>query len=394
MKSGKKTVITVIVTALITCLITNTVNDYKFIKNNGKTIKKLTSVLNVIEDYSIYGIEDKDKMTDLASAAFVYSLNDKYAQYVSKNDYKNYLSEISSSYFGIGAKLSADLITNEVTITECDKGMPADLGGVLPGDILLAVDEEECTAQNLSLITNYIKNKGEGADVSLKLRRDGKVIYKTLTVMRIVSDSVSGEMLTDDIGYIKISQFKGNIDKEVRTTVDDFKDNFNTLRDSGMTKIIVDLRDNPGGEFSTVATITDEFLSEGLITYTEDKNGKKSHLYATSGGFDYPVCILVNENTASAAEIFTAALHDNGKATVIGTKTYGKGLVQTSLPLYDGSALLLTTSKYFTPSGVCINEIGIEPDIYLELPEGKTLNDYTTDTDPQIAKAIEVLNKQ
>ena len=116
MKSNKKIFITVIVTALITCLITNTVNDYNFIKNNGKTIKKLSSVLDVIEDYSIYNIEDKDEMADLACAAFVYSLNDKYARYVSKNDYKNYLSDISSSYFGIGAKLNADLVTNEVTI--------------------------------------------------------------------------------------------------------------------------------------------------------------------------------------------------------------------------------------------------------------------------------------
>ena len=393
MNLNKKYIITIIVTALITCLITNTVNDYNFIKNNGKTIKKLSSVLDVIEDYSIYGIENKDEMADLASAAFVYSLNDKYALYISKDQYKNYLSAVSSSYFGIGAKLQSDLITNEVTIAECDKGMPADIGGVLPGDILLAVDEEECTAQNLSLITNYIKNKGEGSEVSLKLKRDGKVIYKTLTVMRIVSDTVSGEMLTDDIGYIKITDFRGDIDKEVRTTVDDFKDNFNTLRDNGMTKIIVDLRDNPGGEFGTVATIIDEFLSEGLITYTEDKNGKKSHLYATSGGYDYPVCILVNENTASAAEIFTAALHDNGKATVIGTKTYGKGLVQKNLPLYDGSALLLTVSKYFTPSGVCINEIGIEPDIHLELPEGMSPSDFTLNKDPQVLKAIEVLNK-
>ncbi len=391
MKLDKKTVATVAVTALVTCLITNTVRDFNFINNNGKIMHKLSEITKIIKDHSIYQTED-DVMADMAATALAASVNDKYTRYLDNYSFKQYMDAASSSYFGIGLTLTSDYESGDVTVSECAKGGPSERAGVLVGDILVSVDGRECNYETLTDLITYIKSKNEGTDINLSLLRNDETIDISVPFEQIHTNLVSGQMLSDGIGYIKIDSFKGSLDNDAKTAYDDFVDMANDLRDSGMVKMVLDLRDNPGGEFGVVASIADEFLSEGLITYTEDKNGKRSNLYARQGGLDYPVAIITNGNSASASEVLTGALKDNGKATVVGEKTFGKGVVQSCTTLYDGSGIIVTVSRYFTPSGVCIDGIGIEPDVFCPLPEGKTPADYTVENDPQIAKAVEVLS--
>lgn len=390
MKINKTVVVTAVVTASITCLLTNTVRDYNYIKNNGKIVKKLAAVTKIIKDNSIYQ-PDEDFMADLAASALAYSVEDKYTQYFDKDAFKQYIDQTSSSYFGVGITLKTDYTTGIVSISECTENGPSARAGVAVGDVLVGVDDKECNAQTVNEVISYIKSKAEGENVTLKLERNGESLEISVPLEHIQSVLVSGQMLNDEIAYIKIDNFHGSLDKDARTAYDDFMDQINSLRDSGMKKLVLDLRDNPGGDFGVVASIADEFLSEGLITYTEDKNGKQSHLYAKQGGLDYPVAVITNGKSASASEVLTGALKDNGKATVVGEKTYGKGVVQQTYTLSDGSGITVTVSRYFTPSGVCIHDVGIEPDVECKLPEGKTPADYTIETDPQIAKAVEVL---
>ena len=393
MKINKNTLITICITAVVSILLTNTVRDYTFVKNNGKIVKKLSDVTGIIIDNSIYSA-DEDIIADNAAAAIANTIGDVYTRYLSKDEYKQYIDSVSSSYFGVGLTLSSDILTGDVTVYGCAEGGPSAKAGILVGDILVSVDGEECTSETLTKVISNIKSKEPGTEIVLKVLRNDEELEFVVINDIIQTNLVSGQMLDEEVGYIKIDSFKGSIDNDSRTAYDDFVDKVNDLRNEGMTKMVIDLRDNPGGDFGVVASIADEILSEGLITYTEDKNGKRSELNAMSGGLDYPIAVITNGNSASASEILTAALKDNGKAVVVGERTFGKGVVQSCRRLFDGSGVIVTSSRYFTPSGVCIHGIGIEPDVLCKLPEGTTPQDYTVENDPQIAKAVqELLNK-
>lgn len=390
MKKNKTILIAVILTAAITCLATNTVRDYAFASNNGAVVKKLSDITRIITDNSIYPT-DSEQLADNAASALAATVGDKYTRYLPKDEYEQYMDSISSSYFGVGLTLLPDYITGDVTVLECTENGPCQTAGILPGDILVLVDGEDCNSDTLSEVISNIKSKEVGEEIKLTVKRDGSDLEFIVPFEKIQTNTVFGQMLNNGVGYIKIDSFKGSLDKDSRTAYDDFKDTVNELRNSGMTHMIIDLRDNPGGEFGVVASIADEILDDGLITYTEDKNGKRSTLNATSGGLDYPIAVITNGNSASASEILTAALKDNGKAVVVGEKTYGKGVVQTCKSLFDGSGVIVTSARYFTPSGICIQDIGIEPDVICALPEGTSASDYTVENDPQIVKAVQVL---
>lgn len=390
MKVNKSVVITAVTTAIVTCIATNTVRDIMYINNNGKIVRKLSAVVEAIKGYSIYEPED-DLLMDMAATAAAVSVNDPYTRYFNKDSYRQYVDSTSSSYFGIGVTLSSDYESGIVTISDCSEGGPSERSGVLAGDIVIGVDDMECNAENVSEVISYIKGKEAGASVTLHLERNSEKLDISVPLETIQSVLVSGQMIDDKTGYIKIDNFESSTDSEARTAYDDFMDQLNTLRDSGMTQIVIDLRDNPGGDLGVVTSIVDEFLCEGIITYTEDKNGEQSHIYARDGGMDYPVAIITNGGSASASEVMTSALKDNGKAIVVGEKTYGKGIVQRTFPFSDGSGMTVTVARYYTPAGVCIHDIGIEPDIECKLPDGATKEDYTVENDPQIAKAVEAL---
>lgn len=362
-------------------------------KNNGKIVKKLSDVTEIIMDNSIYSA-NPDIIADNASAAIANTIGDVYTRYLSADEYRQYIDSVSSSYFGVGLTLSPNIETGNVKVLECAENGPSAKAGILVGDTLISVDGKECNSETLTEVISHIKSKEVGTDIVLKVLRNGEELEFVVPFEKVQTNLVSGQMIGSDIGYIRIKSFKGSIDNDSKTAYDDFVDNVNNLRNEGMTKMIIDLRDNPGGDFGVVASIADEILSEGLITYTEDKNGKRSELIAMSGGLDYPIAVVTNGNSASASEILTAALKDNGKAVVVGEKTFGKGVVQSCRRLFDGSGVIVTSSRYFTPSGVCIHDVGIEPDVECKLPEGTTLNDYTVENDPQIAKAVEELLKK
>lgn len=391
MEMNKKLIATAIVSAVIGALFANTIRDASYIKENGKIVKKISSVVNILKDKCIYEIDD-DEFSDLLAVTATKSVDDVYTRYMDKYEYKQYIDSVSSSYIGIGVVLMSDMQTKKVTITECVENGPGAKAGILAGDIFKRVDDIEVSSETIEQAITYVKEREPGTNVAVTVERDGKDIKLDVPVETVQHITVSGQMIDGEIGYIKIDNFEGTYDKNAKDSYDYFMEQVNTLRDNGMTKMIIDLRDNPGGELGVVAAITDEFLSEGIITYTEDKNGEKEYIYAKEGALDYPLVIITNNNSASASEVFTGALKDNNKAVVVGEKTFGKGVVQGTYPLFDGSGMSVTIARYYTPSGECIHGIGIEPDIECKLPEGKTMSDYTVETDPQILAAVEAFN--
>lgn len=391
MEINKKLVTTAIISAVLGALFANTVRDASFIKENGKIVKKLSSVVNILKDKCIYDIDD-DEFSDLLAETATKTVNDVYTRYMNKYEYKQYMDSVSSSYIGIGIVLMSDIQTKDVIITECVENGPGAKAGIISGDKFVKVDDIEVNSETLEKAISYVKECEPGTLVAVTVERGGEEIKFDVPVETVQHITVSGQMLDGGIGYIKIDNFEGTYDKEAKDSYDYFMENVNNLRDNGMTKMIIDLRDNPGGELGVVSAITDEFLSEGIITYTEDKNGEKEYIYANDGALDYPVAIITNNNSASASEVFTGALKDNNKAIVVGERTFGKGVVQGTYPLFDGSGMSVTIARYYTPSGECIHGIGIEPDIECKLPEGKSMSDYTVQTDPQILAAVEALN--
>lgn len=387
----KQIVLTAIISALVASIATNTVRDTIYVKNNGKLVSKLTSVLNILNENCIFDF-DEQKMEDLAAYAVSMSVDDPYTVYFPAEDYKIFSDDISSTYKGIGITLSYSGDT--YSITEITPNASADKAGVKRGDVLIGVDDIKSEESNLSDIVTHIKSREIGEEVLLHILRDGNSIDISVPVVKVQQISASCEMIDSSTGYIKLNDFKGNSDETQRTAFDDFEDCLLQLKDSGMTKLILDLRDNPGGDLGVCGAIADEFLDDGqVITYTEDKKGHREYMYATGSSVDCQIVIITNGESASASEALTGALRDNKRAVSLGEKTFGKGIAQRHFAFSDGSGMNVTIARYYTPSEVCIHGVGIEPDIPVELPEGKTSKDYTIQTDPQIQAAYKELNK-
>ena len=259
--------------------------------------------------------------------------------------------------------------------------------GIKAGDVITAIDGEDITDAELSDVVSMIKKK-QDEDVVLTVQRQGEDTQEiTVKVSDVELPSVFGEMLDENTGYIQITEFKG-------VTAQQYEETFADLKDQGMTRLIVDLRDNPGGLLNIVCDILRDILPEGLIVYTEDKNGNRSE--ETCDGknpLDMSLAVLVNGNSASASEIFAGAVKDYGIGTIVGTTTYGKGVVQSIRQLSDGSAVKLTVANYYTPNGNSINKTGIEPDVEVEL-DASLVNEteISHDEDNQLQEALKVLN--
>lgn len=392
MKSKKSFLFTVIVTALITCLATNVVRDVSYITSEGKSMQKISAVKNMLSNYSLFDV-DEDKVADYASMAMAAAVDDPYTVYYPADEFNSYKSNIMSSYVGIGATLGADTERDMLVVVSPMEDSPAEKAGMRSGDVIAAIDGEAYTSSQLSEAAAYLKNGEAGTSVDVTLIRDGKGEFEiTVTREEIVKISVKSKMLTNDTGYVRITGFESQGSRNSQSTYDEFKENVEALQAAGMTKMIIDLRDNPGGDLNVVCKISDMLLPEGIITYTEDKRGKRTTMKSDANELDIPMAVLVNGGSASASEILTGALKDYKKATVIGTKTYGKGIVQTVYPFTDGSGMSITTAKYYTPSGVCIHQIGIEPDIVVEMNTDKAVSELTAEEDIQLKKALEVLN--
>lgn len=354
----------------------------------NKTVKKIDELMSYIDLY--YNDDcDEDDIRNAIYAGTLEGLGDPYSVYYTADEYKDMQISISGKYYGIGAALGQDAKTKEVTISKVYEGTPAEEAGLRDGDQIVKVNDTVSTSEELSDLVQKIRGE-EGTTVHLKIYRAStkKTFEVDVERKNVELPSITSKMLDGGIGYIQISEFQSKTEEQFKSALAD-------LKKQGMKSLIVDVRSNPGGLITAAANILDQILPKGTVVYTEDKYGKREDYTSDSKCLKCPIAILVNENSASASEIFAGAIKDYNYGTLIGTKTFGKGIVQTVFPLEDGDAVKITTAKYYTPKGNYIHGVGIEPDINLTYkysgPEDET---YDMKYDNQVQKAIKVLTEK
>ncbi|MGI6114870.1 S41 family peptidase [Luoshenia tenuis] len=336
-----------------------------------------------------YETPDGEKLINGAIKGMVEGLDDPYSRYYTPEEYMESQQDAEGLYYGIGVVVSMDKETHQLNIIKVYSDTPAQEVDLRKGDVIASVDGADLSGMELNEITALIKGE-ELSQVKLTILRDGQTLEKTLTRRQVTVDRVEWHMMADNIGYIQISEFRGNALEKMEAAIAEMKD-------KGAKGIVLDLRDNPGGMMDIVVPIADMLLPEGLIVYTEDVNGNRREEKSDAEMLGLPLTVLINGNSASASEILAGAIQDYGAGTLIGTTTYGKGIVQSIMPYKeDGAALQITTSRYFTPNGRNIHGEGIAPDITVEMPEEllKNPQDLTEENDPQLQKALEVLKSE
>ena len=353
--------------------------------NNFRVISKL-SMLEAYVDHFFLNETDSDRLEDYIYKGYIAGLDDPYAAYYNAEEYAQLMEEDSGEYRGIGVTVRQDTDTGYVVVEEVNKNGPAYNAGVQVDDIIMQVDGQDTAELGLQETVSAIKKNDE--PVVLTILRDSETMELTVDKSQIVMETVTWEMKENKIGYIAVSQF-------VENTSEQFNEALTSLSEEGMTGLIIDLRDNGGGLLTSCLDMVSRFVpDEKLIVYTEDKNGNRTEYNSDSVDvLNIPVVLLVNENSASASEIMTGCLKDYGIATVVGETTYGKGIVQNIMPLPDGSAVKMTVSQYYTPNGNDIHEVGIAPDVTVEMSEEEwaaAQDDVQKDT--QLQKALKILN--
>lgn len=354
-----------------------------------KISRKLENIESIVNQYYLDEI-DQDEVESWLYKGLIAGLGDNYADYYTKEELKKTTEASNGSYEGIGAVMSQDRTTGAILLTRCYEGAPAAETGLLPGDMVYTVNGLEVQGMELSEVVSRIKTE-PGETVNIEVIRGESEEPLSFDVKRapVEIPTVSHEMLEGKIGYIEITEFDVITEEQFREAMAD-------LESQGMEKLVVDLRNNPGGVLGSVCNVLEQILPEGLIVYTEDRNGERDE-YRCSGDHEFkkPLAVLVNGNSASAAEIFAGAVKDYGIGTLVGTTTFGKGIVQRIINLNDGTAVKLTVSKYYTPKGNNIHKVGIEPDVEVELDE--ELRQKVTiekSEDNQLQKAVEILNQK
>ena len=348
--------------------------------------KKVAELISALSKY-YYDDLDNTQMAEGMYSGLVDSLGDAYTTYFTAEEYADYVTSASGVYYGIGAVLSQDLNTGIITIIRVYKGSPAEEAGLKAGDVFVSAAGISAAGLDVSEFVSYVKGD-QGTTVEIVVDRKGEELTFTVERRKVEVPTVESQMLDETTGYLQILEFD-------EITTKQFREALESLEDAGMESLVIDLRDNPGGRLDVVADILDIILPEGLIVYTEDKNGNRSEYRSTAKEqLDIPLVVLVNENSASASEIFAGAIKDYEYGTIVGTTTFGKGIVQVILPLSDGSAVKITMAKYFTPNGNYIHGVGIEPDVVLEYDyQGSEDEDYNIMKDNQVLKAMELLKK-
>ena len=330
---------------------------------------------------------DYGKMGDIIYKAMVSGLDDKYAAYYTKDEYKDISEKTKGEFCGIGAYISQGKNDNSLKVAGVVKGGPAEKAGIKKGDIIVEVDGENIQGKDSSYAVSKMKGK-KGTNVSISVVRKGNKKPITFNIKREVihDNTVSYKMLDNNIGYISVSAFETVTKKQFKSAVD-------CLEKKNEKGLIIDLRDNRGGLLDTALDMLDHILPKKLVVYTKDKNGVAEEYYTKDDKeIKIPIVILVNGNSASASEVFCGALRDYGKAKLLGTKTFGKGIVQSSFAFRDGTGLKFTTSKYYTPKGINIHGTGFEPDIKVK-SNGKmtALKESGYKVDNQINAALDYL---
>lgn len=347
--------------------------------------QKLNLIDQTLKDFYFDDIDDS-KVLDNIYKAYVNAYGDKYTVYYTADEYARIQESSNGAYYGIGVVVRKN-DDGTILVVEPYDGAPGKEAGMRKNDVIVTVNGESVADQDLNSVVAKIKGD-EGTTVNIGIRRDGSDDITELTVTRrkVEIKTVAYEMLDDSVGLITISEFD-------KVTAQQFKEAYAQLETLGMEGLVIDIRSNPGGLLNVVVDMLDEILPDGLIVYTEDKYGNRQEYNGSNPDvIDVPLAVLVNGESASASEIFAGAVQDYGAGTIIGTQTFGKGIVQTIRRMSDGSAIKYTMAKYFTPKGQDIHGHGVTPDIVEELSdEFNNLTEYDASKDNQLQKAIEVI---
>ena len=384
--------IVIIVTSLVTAFTT-----YQYLSNNGISYSKVnTTSLEGLEytlsqfrselEKKYIGEINDEELIEGAVKGYVDALGDPYTTFYTKKEMKTIMEETNGNFVGIGVYMTKDLEKNAILIIKPIENSPAEKAGILPGDLITKVDDVEYTGDKLEEASNKIRGE-EGTKVKLEIYRNGETKTFELTRTKVVVSHVTTKVLNNDIGYIAISDFEGECASE-------FETKYKQLEKQGIKKLIIDIRNNGGGIVDEALKIANMLVDkDSTLLITKDKSDKEEITKATEKPIiNMPTVVLVNGYSASASEILAGALKDNGKATLVGTKTYGKGIIQELHQLSDGSGLKITVSEYYTPNHNAIHKIGITPDVEIDLSEDvKQQTTIQEKDDNQLQKAIEIL---
>ncbi|MBO4904336.1 MAG: S41 family peptidase [Lachnospiraceae bacterium] len=345
-----------------------------------KTIDKIDELYGMIDKTYLKTV-DKEQLREGLYKGLLESLDDPYSVYYTEEEFAEMMEDTSGTFEGIGAYLSQDPDSLVVTVVKPIKDSPAEAAGMLADDIVVEVDGEDVKGQDINLIVSKLRGpKGSKVTVGVQRGDSDDIIRFDIVRDEINTMTVDHEMMDDKIGYIAISEFAD-------ATADQFREAIDDLESQGMKSLIIDLRSNGGGYVDIAVEIADRLVKDGVIVSVEDRRGL-SYKYEDKGDENYlkvPCVLLVDGNTASASEILTGALRDHDLVTVMGTKTFGKGITQIITPLDDGSGVKITNSVYYTPDGENIHEKGIEPDVEVEFDVDRYKEDKT-DTQLEAAK--------
>lgn len=399
-----KTLMLVILVILLTFLFTSIYMNNRLEKKSEANNSKITSILNAITGgktdlgESIEKIEkiidskylneyDKDKAMEAAIQAYVSSLGDPYTEYIPADDMKDYTESLMGNFVGIGIYMVKNTEKNLIQVLSPIKESPAEKAGIQSGDFIVTVDDKEYTGEDMTEAANKIKGE-EGTKVKLGILRGEQKLTFEIERKKITTNPVVENIFNNTIGYLEISSFDEGV-------AEDFKTKYQDLKEKGITSLIIDLRDNGGGLVDEALKILDYIVPKNQnILITVDKNGKEEVTKTKNDVLiDMPIVVLINENTASASEITAGALKDLGEATIVGKKSYGKGVIQQLLSLDNGGGLKVTVEEYYTPNKTKINGVGIIPNVEVDLVTSAS-GIVTNENDTQLKKAIEILSNE
>ncbi len=379
-----------IATFVFTNLITIAVGDKVIVQaKDAHTADFITKMLNLKNEIqtSYYKDVDEQALFDGALAGMFDAVGDPYTAYYNEDQFSTYLEQLEGSYVGIGVVVTMS-DDDRVTIVSPIDGSPGQKAGLASGDIIMAVDGEEIKGLNLEEVVALIKGEeGTPVEITVLKRNSGEEINMSIVREEIVMTSVSSQVY-ENIGYMTISQFEPY-------TFEEFERQLDELIAQGVEGIVFDLRDNPGGMMNAVVDMLDRIMGESVIVYTQDKQGNREYERSTDRQkLELPMAVIINEGSASAAEIFAGALQDTGEGVIVGTTSFGKGIVQRMSDYRDGTGYKITISEYFTPNGRNIHGIGIEPDIIVEIDEELLYSqEYRLEDDEQFLKAVEAVRE-
>ncbi len=395
-KSRAPLIVFIIVLVLLTNFITYTLLTTFGMSIGGKSViavdssytaKKINKLLYLYDELDDKYLEalDKDTLWESVYKGLFEGAGDEYTVYMDKESFASYTEDVTGNYAGIGVRIvmGSDEL---VTVISVFKNSPAEKAGMQVGDKIIAIEDMDATKLSVDEAASNMRGEA-GTTVNITILRGKENIDLSLVRAQLSIESVTGSILDNNIGYINISEFSSSVSDQFVSTLDD------QLKD-GITSLIIDLRNNPGGDVDETIKIADRLLGSCTIIYTENKISKKTEYTSTAAkSLDIPIVVLINEYSASASEILAISLKDNDAATLIGTKSYGKGIIQTFKGMLDGSGYKITTEQYFSPIGTVIHEVGVEPDVVIELPEN-VIYEYgkiPTNQDAQLQAAIKYL---